>query len=163
MMAGSLLQRSVVVLGTLLLGACAAAPAAPDLSALSPVGSPRDVAEPEALACELIETFVAQPQDYVFIDARSPAEFAAAHIPGAVNIPYDQIADYAAALPESVAQPVVAYCRSGRRAELLRRALVELGYSSVEVVPGGQIETTGAEQRFVCGAAGQTTQESGFD
>ncbi len=46
--------------------------------------------------------------DFVLIDARSPAAFASAHLPGAINVPHRTItAEVAAALP---AGPIVAYC-----------------------------------------------------
>lgn len=43
--------------------------------------------------------------DFVLIDARSPAAYAAGHIPGAINIPHREIT--ADNLPEG---PIVVYC-----------------------------------------------------
>jgi rhodanese-related sulfurtransferase len=43
------------------------------------------------------------------VDVRPAEEFAAAHIPGALSIPLDELADRIAELPEDV--EVVAYCR----------------------------------------------------
>jgi rhodanese-related sulfurtransferase len=43
------------------------------------------------------------------LDVRPAVEYAAGHIPGAVNIPLDQLSDCLSELPDSV--EVVAYCR----------------------------------------------------
>ena len=43
------------------------------------------------------------------LDVRPAAEYAAGHIPGAVNVPHDQLAARLAELPENV--EIVAYCR----------------------------------------------------
>jgi len=51
----------------------------------------------------------AQAGDVVVLDVRPVEEYAAGHIPGAVSIPVDQLADRIADLPDGV--EVVAYCR----------------------------------------------------
>jgi phage shock protein E len=54
------------------------------------------------------------------VDVRTPDEFAAGHIPGAVNIPVQQLDARMSELePKDVA--VVVYCRSGHRTRLRRR------------------------------------------
>lgn len=59
------------------------------------------------------------------VDVRTPAEFAAGHIPGAINIPVQQLETRMREL-EPKDGTVVLYCRSGRRsgdaAQLLKRA-----------------------------------------
>lgn len=50
------------------------------------------------------------------IDVRSPGEYAAEHIPGAMNLPLEQVD---ARLDDlNVHEPVVLICQSGRRAEM---------------------------------------------
>jgi rhodanese-related sulfurtransferase/DNA-binding transcriptional ArsR family regulator len=51
----------------------------------------------------------ARAGELVVLDVRPAEEYAAGHIPGAVSIPVDQLADRVAELPAGV--PVVAYCR----------------------------------------------------
>lgn len=64
------------------------------------------------------------------VDVRTPAEFAAGHVPGAVNIPHDQVAArHAEVGPPST--PVLLYCRSGRRTAIAAQALREKGFSSI--------------------------------
>jgi len=73
--------------------------------------------------------FAAAP---VVIDVRTPEEFAAGHIEGAANVPYEQIGDRIAALAPGKDTPVVLYCKSGRRAGIALQTLRDMGYSKVE-------------------------------
>ncbi|HYD41850.1 MAG TPA: rhodanese-like domain-containing protein [Anaeromyxobacter sp.] len=62
------------------------------------------------------------------VDVRTPEEFASGHVPGAVNIPYDQMPARAGELgPPST--PVLVYCRSGRRSGVAAQTLREKGYT----------------------------------
>jgi rhodanese-related sulfurtransferase len=64
------------------------------------------------------------------VDVRTPAEFAAGHVPGAVNIPYDELARRAGELgPPST--PVLLYCRSGRRSGIATDTLRKLGFGEI--------------------------------
>jgi phage shock protein E len=64
------------------------------------------------------------------VDVRTPAEFGTGHVPGAINIPYDQMpARHAEVGPP--ATPVLLYCRSGRRTAIAERALREKGFSTI--------------------------------
>ena len=64
------------------------------------------------------------------IDVRTDAEFQEGHLPGAVNIPYDQITSRFGELPADKNQTIVLYCRSGRRSGIARRSLEELGFTN---------------------------------
>jgi phage shock protein E len=48
------------------------------------------------------------------VDVRTPEEFAAGHVQGAMNIPLDEIVDRAQELGDGSA-PVILYCNSGNR------------------------------------------------
>ena len=61
------------------------------------------------------------------MDVRSPEEFAAGHVPGAINIPHDQIGQRAAELGPRDTE-ILLYCRSGRRSAIAADALRVLGY-----------------------------------
>lgn len=62
------------------------------------------------------------------VDVRTPAEFETGHVPGAVNIPVDQVAARAGELgPAST--PLLLYCRSGRRSGAAVQALREKGFT----------------------------------
>ncbi len=68
----------------------------------------------------------------LLVDVRSAEEFAAGHIPGAINIPHDQIA---ARAPELAAHKsdgtLILYCRSGRRTALATEALEAQGFTGL--------------------------------
>lgn len=64
------------------------------------------------------------------VDVRTPAEFAAGHVPGAVNIPHDQMAARHAELG-APSTPVLLYCRTGRRTALAAQALRDAGFSTI--------------------------------
>lgn len=81
------------------------------------------------------------------IDVREPAEFAAGHLPGAVNIPrgvlefevdghpaVNGVRDPALAHRD---RPVVVYCRSGGRSALAAEALKRLGFAEPLSLAGG--------------------------
>ena len=60
------------------------------------------------------------------LDVRTPEEFAAGHIPGAVLIPHETLAQRLGELDR--ARPVVVYCRTGRRATIAETLLRERGF-----------------------------------
>jgi rhodanese-related sulfurtransferase len=66
---------------------------------------------------------------------RTPAEFADGHIPGAVNVPLQQIGSIAAAVPEA-ATPLFVYCLSGGRSAQAAAALKRAGYGDVRNIGG---------------------------
>ena len=59
------------------------------------------------------------------VDVRSRSEFEAAHVPGAVHIPFYAILADSADLPEptEAGQPIVVYCEHGPRAGVARAQL----------------------------------------
>jgi rhodanese-related sulfurtransferase len=64
------------------------------------------------------------------VDVRSPAEFAAGHIDGALNIPVQELERRMAEL-EPQNEPIVLYCRSGNRSRSASRLLKSAGYTAV--------------------------------
>jgi len=68
------------------------------------------------------------------LDVRAPEEYAAGHVPGAVNIPHDQVADRLAEVPKD--KDVVLYCRSGRRSALAGEVLAGKGYTRLQLMQG---------------------------
>ncbi|MDX2020852.1 MAG: rhodanese-like domain-containing protein [Deltaproteobacteria bacterium] len=69
------------------------------------------------------------------VDVRSPEEYNERHIEGAVNIPVDDLPARASELGNKD-QPMVLYCRSGRRADRAAKTLREAGYTKVETLGG---------------------------
>jgi phage shock protein E len=71
-----------------------------------------------------------------FVDVRTPEEYAGGHVPGAINIPLDQIQNRLDEFKD-LPRPVVAYCRSGARSDMATSMLKLAGIP--EVINGGGI------------------------
>lgn len=77
----------------------------------------------------------ARPEDRPFLlDVRTAQEYAAGHIPGAVNIPVDELRSRLIELPRD--QKIAAYCQVGQRGYLATRILLQTGLLA-ENVGGG--------------------------
>jgi len=72
----------------------------------------------------------------LILDVRTPAEFAKGHIPGAVLIPHDVLAERLAELPQDRRREIVVYCQSGRRAGQAEAVLAASGYEHVRDLEG---------------------------
>ena len=87
-----------------------------------------------------------QETGYIILDVRRPDEFAAGHIPNAINVPNESIGtDEIPELPNKD-QLIMVYCRSGRRSKEASAKLVKLGYTNIVEFGGildwkGEIET----------------------
>lgn len=79
---------------------------------------------------------------YVILDVRRPDEYAAGHIPGAINVANETIGT--AEIPElpNKDQLILVYCRSGRRSKEAAEKLVKLGYTNI-VEFGGILDWKG--------------------
>lgn len=72
----------------------------------------------------------------ILLDVRSPEEYAAGHLQGAVNIPHDRIAGEIAGLAPDKTAAIILYCRSGRRADTALKTLREMGYEHLQNLGG---------------------------
>ena len=85
---------------------------------------------------------MAQETGYIILDVRRPDEFAAGHIPNAINVPNESIGtDEIPELPNKD-QLIMVYCRSGRRSKEASAKLVRLGYTNI-VEFGGILDWKG--------------------
>ena len=68
---------------------------------------------------------------YLVVDVRTPEEFAEKHIPGAINLPNEEIGT--AEIPQlpDKAQLILVYCRSGNRSKQASEKLAALGYTNI--------------------------------
>ena len=78
-------------------------------------------------------------QQITVIDVRTPEEFAGGHVPSAINIPYDQIGKRLAEIPVAKDQPILLYCRSGRRSDMAEKTLTDAGYTQLYHLQGDMI------------------------
>ncbi len=92
-----------------------------------------------------LEKKLAAQADFILLDVRTQEEYDEDHIPGAVLLPYDKIAEQAAVVLPDKEKEIIVYCRSGRRSAIAAETLVKLGYMQVADFGGisrwqGQLE-----------------------
>ena len=67
----------------------------------------------------------------LILDVREQEEYDQGHIPGAILIPHEEIAEKAEEVLPDKNQLILVYCRSGRRSKIAAESLVELGYTNI--------------------------------
>lgn len=75
-------------------------------------------------------------EGYIILDVRTQEEYDQGHIPGAIVISHEEIAEKAEEVLTDKNQLILVYCRSGRRSKLAAEALVELGYTNIKEFGG---------------------------
>ena len=78
-------------------------------------------------------------KNQVIIDVRSVEEFQHGHVPKAINVPLHEIVKDPTILPASKGQPIVLYCRSGKRAGKAASLLVKNGYMNISHLQGDML------------------------
>lgn len=119
----ALLGVVVVLLALLGLGACS--------------DDDADAGAGAAIGVDAFAERVASTPDVVVLDVRTPEEYAAGHLPRAVNVDVssDDFAERVDQLDRAVAYAV--YCRSGNRSATAVDHMVEAGFDDVEHLDGG--------------------------
>jgi len=85
----------------------------------------------------IAEIVAAPPSDLVILDIRTPEEFAAGHIAGAINIDY-YASDFEALLGDlDLDVPYVMYCNSGNRSSNALALMDSIGFAEVYELDGG--------------------------
>ena len=111
-----------IFLAVLLLGGCASTNSMQDdLKDLTY----KQIAMNEAV--ELIES----ETNYIILDVRRSDEYAAGHIPNAINVPNESIGDEEITELPDKDQLIFVYCRSGNRSKQASEKLVKLGYTNI--------------------------------
>ena len=75
-------------------------------------------------------------EGYIILDVRTQEEYDEGHIPGAIVISHEEIAEKAEEVLTDKDQLILVYCRSGRRSKIAAEALVELGYTNIKEFGG---------------------------
>lgn len=60
------------------------------------------------------------------VDVRTPSEYHAGHIPGAINIPLDEVETILPPRLSDKSQPVLLHCQTGMRSAIAKRKLIAL-------------------------------------
>jgi len=92
--------------------------------------APQDGGSRSIGAAALAERIAADDAPVV-LDVRTPDEYAAGHIPGAVNIPHDELRDRIGELGADRDAEIVVHCQSGGRAAAAEEILHEAGFVQV--------------------------------
>lgn len=108
-----------LLLAVLLLAGCTA-----------PTGTGKDATYKQISMSEAV-TMMENEDGYIILDVRRPDEFAAGHIPNAINIPNESIGDEEIAELPDKDQLILVYCRSGNRSKQASEKLVKLGYTNI--------------------------------
>ena len=118
-----------------------------ELAYAPPYGAAKDPVNMAGfLAANLLRGDIAlwYPEDYpgcrgkvTILDVRTPAEYEAWHIPGAVLIPYTELRHRLDEVPTG--KPVYTYCRSGFRSYIAYCVLKQNGWDQVAFLAGGML------------------------
>ncbi len=93
-------------------------------------------ATPVSVTADELAARLQAGEKILVVDVRTPAEFAAGHVPGAVNLPHGSISGDEEVLREWKGRPVLLYCRSGRRAGMAADVLEKNGFKRLEYLQG---------------------------
>jgi Rhodanese-related sulfurtransferase len=110
-------------------------------AALSFAAGPAEDIEVYRDSARLAQLIASNEPAHFLVDVRTPVEYAAGHIPSAVNLPVDEIGDRQPT--EDRGALIVVYCASGRRSARSKTILEHLGYTQV-VDFGGISRWTGS-------------------
>jgi rhodanese-related sulfurtransferase len=73
--------------------------------------------------------------DELILDVRTPEEFEEGHVPGARNIPHEDVEQYVNELKQY--KKILLHCRSGKRAQVATAALEKAGLTNIHCVAQG--------------------------
>ncbi len=82
-----------------------------------------------------VQQLSSRPPEVLLLDVREPDEFAAVHVPGAVNLPQAELANRLKEIPRD--RPVWTLCQAGLRSLRSAQFLKQSGYRQVSSVSGG--------------------------
>ncbi|MBS0184511.1 MAG: hypothetical protein JSS39_19155 [Nitrospira sp.] len=93
----------------------------------------------KTIGMEEYRKLVENPGAALIVDVREPHEYAAGHVPGAINIPRgvieSQIWNYVGVPDKAdMERPIILQCQSGRRASLAAQSLEDLGFTQTTAV-----------------------------
>lgn len=74
-------------------------------------------------------SFVSKTEESVIIDVRTKTEWDEGHHPEAIHLPHEHISEYKGDKDKSI----IVYCVTGRRANIAKQKLEEMGYTKVTV------------------------------
>lgn len=91
------------------------------------------------ITCDELRRKIESDEHFVLVDALAPMSFAHSHLPGAINLPPDQV--NARRIPDQDAE-IVVYCANPECESSIETAnrLAALGFTNIRHYPGGKDE-----------------------
>jgi hydroxyacylglutathione hydrolase len=100
------------------------------------------LATTEQISVEELDARMREGASGRVLDVRRPGEWDAGHIPGALHVPLNLLADGAAALPKD--EPLSVICAGGFRSSIATSVLEQKGFRKITNVVGGMAAWRGA-------------------
>lgn len=98
------------------------------------IGFQVTMAEAKDLSHEELTELREKKIDSVLLDVRTPQEYAAGYIKGAINVPHTDTSKILSTVKKD--DTIILYCRSGRRAGIVADMLAKKGYSNIYHLDG---------------------------
>jgi rhodanese-related sulfurtransferase len=86
---------------------------------------------PKIDQASLLKRIEKKDTSLVILDVRTPEEYAAGHVPGAINIPYTHLPSRISEVADAADKDIVVYCTIGVRAEQGAERLRENGFTKL--------------------------------
>lgn len=83
------------------------------------------------VTAEMAKEIMDSTTGYIILDVREADEYSQGHIKDAIRLSYTEINAKAEGVLQDKQQPVLVYCRSGRRSAIAAQSLADLGYTNV--------------------------------
>ena len=84
-----------------------------------------------------VQALISTDPDTLVVDVRTPAEFETAHIPGAINLPLDQVDAHLQRIVTGAGGRLILVCQGGTRATQCQQKLTSAGLPNTHVLAGG--------------------------
>ena len=95
------------------------------------------LAEVELIDASVLKKRIENPDNnLILLDVRTVKEYQSGHIKNSINIPHDQLILNVNVLDQYKNQPIVVFCRSGRRAQLVIDTLIENKFNQIVDLEG---------------------------
>ena len=98
------------------------------------------LAEVELIDASALKKRIENPDNnFILLDVRTVGEYQSGHIKDSINIPHDQLIQNIDVLDQYRNQPIVVFCRSGRRAQLVIDTLIQNKFDQIVDLEGDML------------------------
>ena len=98
------------------------------------------LAEVELIDALALKKRIENPDNsFILLDVRTVKEYQSGHIKDSINIPHDQLIQNIDVLDQYRNQPIVVFCRSGRRAQLVIDTLIQNKFDQIVDLEGDML------------------------